>query len=63
MENMVNMVNKKLLVLLIDVMLFILLASFLWFVSSWVILVIAIPVLFLVVDHYIVMRGCYLENK
>ena len=55
--------KKKLLVLLIDVALVILLTSFVYFVNSWVILMIAIPVLLLVSEHYIVMRGCYLENK
>ncbi|CAB4127434.1 hypothetical protein UFOVP84_185 [uncultured Caudovirales phage] len=55
--------KKKLLVLSIDIALAILLSSFVYFVSSWVILMIAIPVLLLVSEHYIVMRSCYLENK
>ena len=54
---------KKKLVLSIDIALAILLSSFVYFVNSWVILAIAIPVLLLVSEHYIVMRGCYLENK
>ena len=55
--------KKKLLVLSIDIALAILLSSFVYFVSSWVILAISMPMLFLVSEHYIVMRGCYLENK
>jgi hypothetical protein len=54
---------KRLFVTLIDISLSVLIVSFFWFVTSWVILVIAIPVLCLVIEHYIISRNCYLEVK
>jgi len=55
-------VKKKLLVTSIDISLFIILVAFFWNVTSWVVLVIATPMLFLIVDHYFVTRACYLED-
>lgn len=55
--------NKKILVVAIDIALVILLSSFVWLVNSWVVLMITVPILLLVSEHYIVMRGCYLEDK
>lgn len=55
--------NKNLYVGIFDVIVAILVASMLFFVNHALILFVMVGVLYLVVDHYLVMRSCYLADN
>lgn len=54
---------KKLFVYSLDIILLILVISMFTFIGEWVILSIMAVVMFFVIEHYLIMRNCYLEEK
>lgn len=54
---------KKLFVYSLDIILLILVVSMFTFIGEWVILSIMAVVMFFVLEHYLIMRNCYLEEK
>jgi len=54
---------KKFFVGILDVVLFILVVSMFCFVDQWLILFVMAGIIVLVVEHYYIMRKCYLEEK
>lgn len=54
---------KKVLVNIIDVALFILVISMFVLIQSWVILIFIIPIMWLVLEHYLIARQCYLDSE